>query len=415
MTSHAIAFKARWVLPVCGPPLNGGLVVVSRGRILAVGHDPLDAPVEDLGDVVLMPGLVNAHTHLEFSGLSAPLGARGMPLPDWIGEVMAYRRTNSDSGNPVAGGLQESIAGGVTSLGDIATADWRAGLLPSQFPQTVMFREAIGPTLSRARTAAFEAEAFLQAPGAAGITPALSPHAPYTVHARLIESLVSLSQKYRVPLAMHLAETREELELLNLGSGPFRELLESVGAWDSSEDARLSCTLDYLAELSRADRALVIHGNYLDDEEVAFLADHNERLAVVYCPRTHDYFEHEPYPLPQLLDRGVTMALGTDSRASNPDLSLLAEMQFLAQAHPEVSPASILELGTLGGARALGIANDLGTLEVGKRANLAAVKLEARGGCLSPTLEELLEEPAHVVATWIDGQKLVQDRIFKER
>ncbi len=401
MPPRIVAFKARWVVPVYRPPIDSGIVVVRDGVILHVGTDSQGVPVEDLGDVALLPGFVNAHTHLEFSDLERPLGAPGMPLPDWIGEVLAYRRAGGGGPAAVAAGLRECVSTGTTMLGEIATNDWRTNEFTSSRPGVVMFHEAIGPTLGRAHLAAEAAEAFLQAAPRDGVQAALSPHAPYTVHTRLLESLVALSQKYRVPLAMHLAETREELELLNLGSGPFREMLEAVGAWDAAEDARLSCVLDYLTALSRAERALVIHGNYLDDDEVAFLADHNDKMAVVYCPRTHAFFAHEPYPLSKMLGEGVTLAIGTDSRSSNPDLSMLAEIRFVREKHPEVSPAKILELATHGGAKALGAADRTGTLEAGKRADFTAVRI---GGGPEDPLESVFGE-CSAVGTWMAGKR----------
>lgn len=409
MSELPFALRARHVIPISGPPLADGVVVVQGTEIIAVGRDTLGASVEDLGDVVLLPGFVNAHTHLEFSDLATPLGTPGSNLPDWIRELMGHRRGGQAGGAAaIAAGLTESLGAGSTTIGEIATSDWRkGGELPPARPTAVIFHEAIGPTLPRAHEAAAAAEAFLQAGDCAdGILPALSPHAPYTVHPRLLESLVALCQRYRVPLAMHLAESREELELLNLGSGPFREMLEAFGAWDPADTARLSCVLDYLTELARGERALVIHGNYLDDEEIAFLGEHAQKMSVVYCPRTHQFFEQEPYPLAEMLAAGVTMAFGTDSRASNPDLSLLEEIKCAAQAHPSVPPAKLLELATLGGAKALGLGRRIGSLETGKRADLVAVNLEGMSGTNPNPAEWLLIEEARVTATWLAGRRV---------
>jgi cytosine/adenosine deaminase-related metal-dependent hydrolase len=269
-------------------------------------------------------------------------------------------------------------------------------------PTTVVFREAIGPTRARAGEAAAAAEAFLAATGSeADMLPGLSPHAPYTVHPQLLASLVELSRRFHVPLAMHLAESKEELELLHSGSGAFRELLESVGAWEEAAGSRLSSVLDYLRELVRAPRALVIHGNYLNAEEIAFVAEHGETMSVVYCPRTHAFFGHDAYPLARLLAAGVNVALGTDSRASNPDLSLFEEMRSAAARHPGVDPAAILRMGTIGGATGLGIAERSGTIEPGKRADLTVVAL---GDERARDPHELLFAPeARVVRTYLGG------------
>jgi cytosine/adenosine deaminase-related metal-dependent hydrolase len=131
-----------------------------------------------------------------------------------------------------------------------------------------------------------------------------------------------------------------------------------------------------LQELATAERALVIHGNFLNDEEIDFLARHRTHMAVVYCPRTHAYFQHPPYPLSAMLDRGVRLALGTDSRASNPDLDLLAEMRFVADQH-RLPPAAALRLGTIEGAMALGLSANRGTITAGKLADLAVLKFPA--------------------------------------
>ena len=177
---------------------------------------------------------------------------------------------------------------------------------------------------------------------------------------------------------MHLAESREELELLRHGTGPLRAFLEEIGAWDATAIPSGSRPIDYLRLLASAHRALVIHGNYLDDEETAFLAANAERMSVVYCPRTHDWFAHRAYPLEKMLAAGVTVALGTDGRGSSPDLSLLGEMRFAARQHPAVPLDRILQLGTVLGAKALGRERHVGTLEPGKQADLAIVALPDR-------------------------------------
>jgi aminodeoxyfutalosine deaminase len=389
---------------VAGPPIDGGMVVIEGSKIAAVGKHLAVEPVEDLGDVAIVPGLVNAHTHLEFSDLSQPLGTPGMSLPDWLRLVIEHRQAGGeDPHKAVLSGLEECLAAGTSALGEIATTDPRASDLPETMPSTVVFHESIGPTLARAQSAIAAAEEFLAGGSARPeIVPALCPHAPYTVHPHLLSSLVELSRRYRVSVAMHLAESREELELLLLSAGPIRELLESVGAWEPSDDARLPCIVDYLAELSKAPRALVIHGNYLDDDEVEFLAAHRQTMSVVYCPRTHHFFGHEPYPLARRLDLGVSMALGTDSRASNPDLSLFEEMRFVAEHHPDVDPATILRLGTMAGAAALGLEKRTGTIEIGKQADLAVIALSAPS---ADDPHELLFLPqSHVVRCCVGGE-----------
>jgi cytosine/adenosine deaminase-related metal-dependent hydrolase len=178
---------------------------------------------------------------------------------------------------------------------------------------------------------------------------------------------------------MHVAESREELELLRAHSGPLVEVLKSLGAWHPDVLPLGLRPLDYLRLLATGHRSLLTHGNYLARDEIEFLAAHRDRMSLVYCPRTHAYFGHEPYPLAEALAAGVRVAIGTDSRASNPDLRLLEELRHIARHHPSVSPDSILRMGTLAGAEALGLADHLGSITPGKRAALAIIPLSAGG------------------------------------
>jgi cytosine/adenosine deaminase-related metal-dependent hydrolase len=159
---------------------------------------------------------------------------------------------------------------------------------------------------------------------------------------------------------------------------------------------------EFIEALAAAPRSLVIHGNYLTDDEIALAAQHAQRMTVVYCPRTHAYFGHPPYPLARMLAAGVAMAVGTDSRASNPDLSLLEELRQIASRHADVPPAKILELGTLAGARALGWRRELGSLGFFKRADFCVIPIGARNA--DDPHDLLFDCEARASETWIDGR-----------
>ena len=380
--SPPVTLRAKWILPVEGAPIEGGYVAIAGGRIAAIATTNPDlSPVDDLGDSILMPGLVNAHTHLEFSALERPLGAPGMTLPEWIRLVIGERkRGDSDAGAAIRAGLAESVAAGVTSIGEIATASASDYATAKPQAELMLFQEAIGFSAGRVESVAGDVERRLDA--AAGLRAGISPHAPYTVHPLLLERLVRLAVDRRLPVAMHLAESREELQLLRDGDGPFRELLEERSMWDGSAIPRGSRPLDYLRALVEAPRALVVHGNYFDQEEIEFLGQRRERMSIAFCPRTHGYFRHEAYPLEAMLDAGVRVALGTDSRASNPDLDLLAEVRFAARRFPGVSPERWVRMATLDGAEALGLDKELGSLAPGKRTDLIAVACS--GDCRDP-------------------------------
>jgi cytosine/adenosine deaminase-related metal-dependent hydrolase len=403
---ESLSLVARYVFPVDQPPISGGCVTIANGRIVEVTKRP-SGPVRDLGDVAILPGLVNAHTHLEFSNLSTPIGTPGMRLPDWLRQVISQRENSQESAaEAVASGLAECIRCGTTAVGEIAQADWPVGCFQNQLIDATVFLECRGLSVSTAVKNHFAANQHIaKLPAERAWHPAISPHAPYTVSQQLLEALVISSFHHHVPLAFHLAESPEELELLQTAGGPLVELLKDRGVWveEAFEPGRKP--LDYLVTLSRAHRSLVVHGNYLDDEEIAYAAAHADRMTVVYCPRTHAFFRHPQHPLPKLLAAGASVALGTDSRASNPDLNLLAEMRFVARQFPQLSPKVVLRMGTLGGAAALGRADDYGSLTRGKCANLAIVPLPDIDKTRD-SHEWLLSGESPTCATWYRGKQV---------
>lgn len=374
-------YRARYVFPVEGPPVRDGMVVVRNGTIVEVATHT-DLPIEDLGNVAVIPGLVNAHTHLEFSSLEKPLSAEGA-FADWIRRVVAYRRefaTPERISQAVRKGLDETKDAGVKVLGEIATPGWPQPVLCSCGIQVMVFAELLGLGAASIETNLDLARAHLRNPVEldgliADWWSGLSPHAPYSVHHELFDRVVEFSAQKHLPVAFHLAETREELEVLSTGTGPLREMLDEFGVWEAGAIKLGARPLDYLERLAAVDHSLVIHGNYLTDEEIAFVAFQRERMTVVYCPRTHEYFGHESHPLDKLLAAGARVALGTDSRASNPDLNLLEEIRAVVRRHPGVSPAQALEMGTRSGAEALGLARLTGTLVPGKLADFTIVNL----------------------------------------
>ncbi|MBS0208750.1 MAG: amidohydrolase family protein [Planctomycetes bacterium] len=398
------ALAARWIAPVDRPPLENAWVAIASGRIVDVGVGPAPQPCLNLGHVLLLPGLVNAHTHLEFSALHAPLGRAGMELPDWVGEVVAWRRdAKQDAHRAIERGLQESARHGVTSIGEIATpGSWPTTRRPRA--DVTVFHEVLAPSEARAEQARREVAEFSEqvAREQPDWRPGLSPHAPYTVGPAMIAELATLAREKNWPLACHLAESRAERELLAHGTGPWAERLAALGAsWPRDAYPDGARPLDVMRLLDAAPRVLAIHGNYLDEDERRFVAERADRWAVVYCPRTHAFFGHERWPLEALLDAGATVALGTDGRGSNPDLSLLAELRFVARNYPSLLAARVIELGTIAGARALGTAAEVGSLTPGRWANLAVVPLAA-GGEADP-LANVLHSQSQVAAAIYRG------------
>jgi len=380
--------RARYLLTMQGTPTEDGYLTIADGQIVGIGKNQQVEPAFDLGDVILMPGLVNAHTHLEFSDLANPLPA-GNTFPEWILAVIASRRrqraamegpgsSEASAQAAVAHGLAESIRAGVTTIGEISTVPGSHPWYQSAGIQTVLFQEILGLSGEdiprHVRTAGEHVETSTA--DNEGVSLGISPHAPYSVHYDLFEQLCQLAAKAKTPCALHLGESPAEMELLRSGSGPFREMLELLGAWSDSAIPRGIGPMAYLQQISQAPCSLIIHGNFLSELEYEFMAEQVDHMSLVYCPRTYHHFHDRPYPLQAILDHGVRVALGTDSRASNPDLNLLAEMQHVAHVHPEIDPSLILEMGSWQGARALGLEQRCGSLVPGKQADLVTIACE---------------------------------------
>ena len=373
-----VAFRGRYVFPIDAPPIEDGELVIANGQIVGADRAAHGSDSLDLGNVAILPALINAHTHLEFSQLKNPLGAAGISFCDWIRAVLAYREQHPCTASAgIRAGLDESVRAGTAMLGEIATCPPEKFSDYASTASTVLFSEMIG--LSSARVGQqLSAARKLTKKSASNIPQmhiGLSPHAPYTAHATLVGQVAQLSADRRFTVAMHLAETSEEIRLLRDQSGPIQELLAQRNLWEPSAFRKGMRPLDYLRLLAAAHRSLVIHGNFLDDDEIRFLGNRPHRMSLVYCPRTHAYFGHPRYPLRKMLDFGVNLAIGTDSRASNPDLSLLSEMRYVARNFSDVSSDEILRMGTIRGAAALGADDILGTLSSGKHASFIAVRL----------------------------------------
>lgn len=334
-----------------GVPRSNVTVSIGDGQVLDVVPGR-SAGAIDLGSVALVDGLVNAHTHLEFSLHSEPVSTTGR-FTDWIRNVVRYRRENpASTAAAIRQGIAESLKEGTTLIGDIATVGWTPDNYLQSGGHRIVFQEVLGLSPERmVQQKQLALDAFTNRPDDFSI--GISPHAPYSTHFELVRESVEIARQAGLPVAMHLAETKSELELLSHQSGEFRELLMDFGIWNSSLFQTPRRPLDYLKLLAEAPRALIIHGNYLDDDELQFVAA-QPQMTLVYCPRTHAAFRHDPHPWRRLLKLGGRVAIGTDSRASNPDLSLFRELQFLAEQTPVQSHLELLRLGSHSGRSALG-------------------------------------------------------------
>jgi len=356
---------ARWIFPADRDPIPGGTITIQDDRILAVAAKGQRQADQDLGKVAILPGLVNAHTHLDLSAL------RGLtpPTPDftaWLRQVVNHRRAMSPDQVQLAiqAGLAESLRFGTTLLGDISGQGQSWQMLVRAPLHAVVFHEILGLPADRASQTWDGVLEWLRAcNNSESCRQGLSPHAPYSVRHSLFEKSATI----RCPLAIHLAETRAELELLQHRTGPFVEFLKELGAWDPQG---LAQSPQQVVDFFRGLNVLWIHANYLDPE-TKLGAGHT----IVYCPRTHAAFGHSPHPFREFLSRGIRVALGTDSLASNPDLDVLAEARFVHRHYPDVPGETLLRMATLWGAEALGWNDETGSLTADKSADLIVLPL----------------------------------------
>jgi cytosine/adenosine deaminase-related metal-dependent hydrolase len=383
-------YRAAWVLPVTSPPLRDGVVWVDDGgRIAAVApwaslETPDDARVVDLGEAVLLPGLVNVHAHPELTMLRGAL--EGLPFHDWILRLVGIKRgvlSDEDHGTAARWTMIESLRAGVTTLAATETSGAAAAALGAAGMRGVVYQEAFGPDPEQAddsMRALRQAVDALRVHESDRVRIGVSPHAPYTVSDRLYRAAVDYARAERLPMALHIAESAAERALVTRGEGPFAMGLRARGI-DISARARSPIELlDRLGVL--AARPLLIHCVDLDADDIGRIADTG--CAVAHCPAANAKLGHGVAPLRPLLEAGVAVGLGTDSVASNNRLDLLGEARLAALLHAaalrdaSVLPAAdLLRFCTLDGARVLGMDDRIGSLEAGKAADLCAVSIAA--------------------------------------
>lgn len=376
-----IRYHARWVLPVNEPPIRDGWVAADRGRIVALGRRsraPEAMRDVDLGDVAIVPGLVNAHAHLELSYLRD-----GVPpaseFVTWVRSVVAARRAQPDPEAPailsaIGLAIADATAFGTAVVGDITNTLVTVGPLTTSELAGVVFYELI-------KFRADDPTGFVDRALAEmdKLTPtdrvrvSLAPHAPYSVAPLVFRAIRrAVDRDPFAPTSVHLAESVEELQFVRSADGPWRAFLEEVGAWDPAFVAPGGTPVQYLDENGFLDsRTLAVHGVQMTDADLARLAARGATL--VTCPRSNGHTGAGAPPIEAFYRSGVRVAVGTDSLASAPDLNVFAELATMRALAPSVPASSLIVSATLAGAQALGFDADYGSIEPGKRARLIAV------------------------------------------
>ncbi len=368
-----LRIRAGSVHPVTAPPIEDGAVLVDdRGTIAAVGPDRLvPAPEQarrlEFPDAALLPGLVNTHTHLELTHLT---GRNAEPeFARWIRAIRTLKdaTTPDEFARSAERGVRDCWAAGVTCVADTGSTGAALHALHALGGRGIVFQEAFGPDPAQAPASLAELEQALARLGplaSSQLRLGVSPHAPYTVSDRLYRAVHDLARSTGLPMAMHLAESREEVLLVREGTGPFADALRARGI----RVARVARSpVEYLVQLGVLERAtdcLCIHCVQVDQMDVERLKAAG--VAIAHCPRSNRAHGHGTAPLAAFRRAGLRVGLGTDSAVSTGDVSLWADAGAAGLEGEDALPMLTLE-----GARALGLEGEIGSLEVGKQGDLA--------------------------------------------
>lgn len=407
MAGHLI--RSRWVAPMDRPTIEDGAVLIESGRIAAVGpwKELHGGAAEDLGDSILMPGLVNAHTHLELSDCTpGEKPTRG--LEQWLTRMLTRTRLDvaeleTKSANAARLGAAQCLRFGVTRVGDISRQCHVTRTVLRESPLAVVsFGEVMAMAMRRMLLEERIERAIDRSCEGGRLVVGISPHAPYSVEPDGYRRCLEVAQRQKMPIATHLAETLSEWEFMSSHTGPLKALWDAWLTWDDQVPtfvggpiamAQMAGLLEY--------GALLAHVNYCDDAEMALLA--GGRASVVYCPRTHDFLGHPEHRFREMLAMGINVALGTDSCASTPDLNLLEELRLLHRQYPATDVRQLWQMATLNGAKALRCETEAGSLTEGRCADL--VTFSASG---DDPLRELLENSAGPTGVWVAGAELAK-------
>lgn len=416
-------YHARWVLPIATTPIADGTVVVDDDHIAWVGpraQAPAGGIDDDLGNAVLMPGLVNAHTHLELTVMRGFL--EDLPFFDWVRTLARARRHALDAVallDSARLGVAEGLRAGVTTFADTGDSTAAFDALREFGARGVAYREVFGPDPVQVDASMASLRASVDAMRAQEtplVRVGVSPHAPYSVSDALFEAVAAYAAAEHLPVAVHIAEGEDESALVERAQGPFADFLRSRGI-DVDPRARSPITLLERCGIL-AVRPLLIHAVRADAPDIAAMVRH--RCSVAHCPASNAKLAHGIAPLLELLDAGVDVGLGSDSMASNNRMDLLGEgrlaslQQRLRTRRVDAVPSvQVLELATRGGARALGLGASVGALTTGLQADLAAFDLQELAGPVHEVAAALVHaggSPAR--RTVVAGRVLVRDGVL---
>jgi len=404
--------RARTVVPVSGPPIDDAMVCLSGERISWVGRRAdvpatlLDDEEKDLGEVILLPGLINAHCHLDYTGMAGQISPP-RSFTSWINSMVSLKGSWSldEFKSSWQSGAEMLLRSGTTTVADIEAVP---ELIPAAWERTPLrvhsFRELINvrsrvPAGEMVERVVKEWESLPNVQNRVG----LSPHALYTTSAELLEMAARAAHRCKWRLTTHVAESEEEFEMYMYRHGAMHDWLKSQR---DMSDCGLGSPVQHLERCGYLDENLLaVHVNYLWRHDAGVLG--RNHVSVAHCPRSHDYFHHLRFPREELESAGVNICLGTDSLATTRkerdhplELNLFSEMQAFASKFPDVAPEQILRMATVNGAHALGMKGLTGELSEGALADVIAIPCDGAG---RDVYEAILHHQGDVVASMING------------
>ena len=383
--------KAAWILPVSSPPIHEGMVVLEKGIIKDVGscrsilqtyglkHG--QSSLVDHGEGVILPPLVNAHTHLELSYLSGKVSPKD-DFISWIKDLIQGRQNcgQKEVEDGILNSIKELLKEGTGLVADISNTGSSIKPLRNSALAGRVFIEAIGfcPQRELENQKLIKSIFDQMLLEDKDIDLSLAAHAPYTVSSRYFQFLQESVMYKDNPFSIHLAESQEEVTFLSKGSDKIKSLLMERGGWDSDWLPPCTSPVKYLFQQGiLGSETICVHAVQVGDEDIDILSRTHSHVCL--CPRSNHNLGLRLPPVEKFLQKGIPVCLGTDSLTSNTDLSLWQEMVFLKKALPSISSAQILKMATLSGAIAIG-KRDFGSIEAGKRAPLLFIPLTITSG-----------------------------------
>ena len=413
--------NADWVLPITSPPIKDGIVLTDGKAIKAVGSGkelskfPYDEIIDCSGKIIL-PGFVNAHSHLELTGFRGKI-EKGLPFTDWARKVVSIRKdiTENEIATAIKDGLNELISSGVTTAGDFSQTGITAKILNERGLRGTVFLEFSGfnpeqkdeklRQLKELLNYEIDSKLITHHSSLITVNFGIAPHAPYSVSPELLKESHNFAQEKRLPLAIHISEMLEEIEFIKNGSGAMKDLLIDFGVWNDKWMPPQTTPVQYLQNMGILKGAIGIHLNIVTEDDIRILKEND--VSVVYCPGSNKWFGRNwKYPLREFLNNDINVAIGTDSLSSNEKLNMFYEMRVLKENFPDLENDIILKMATVNGAKAIGFEGEAGEIAVGRKADI--IGIDIKDSSIKDPADYVINSAEKVSFSMIDGEVIYE-------